>query len=85
MNYLKNLRETQGLSQADIASQLGYTTSQFVSNWERGLSFPPIKDIKRLALFYKVDAEYLFTLVKDAMLARYAAQINNKYRKSRAR
>lgn len=40
-NYLRDARLAAGLTQWDIANLAGYTTAQFVSNWERGMSAPP--------------------------------------------
>lgn len=34
---LKEKRLASGLSQLEIAKTLGYSSGQFVSNWERGL------------------------------------------------
>lgn len=45
---LKQAREKSGLSQSELAKKLGYTSAQFVSNWERGVcTIPP----KKAALF----------------------------------
>lgn len=46
---LKELREKSGLTQAELAKALGYTTPQFVSNWERGLCEPPPEKYPKLA------------------------------------
>jgi transcriptional regulator with XRE-family HTH domain len=40
--FLKTTREAAGLSQGKLAVKLGYKSPQFVSNWERGLSKPPL-------------------------------------------
>jgi len=40
--YLRASREQAGLTQAELAKVLGYSTAQFVSNWERGISLPPL-------------------------------------------
>lgn len=54
--FLKEKRIAAGLSQMAVAVELGYTTSQFISNWERGLSKPPIKMFKKIAKLYKIEA-----------------------------
>lgn len=41
-NFLRAKRQQSGISQKELAAGFGYTTSQFVSNWERGKSLPPI-------------------------------------------
>jgi len=37
---LRSWREESGLSQREVADALGYSTPQFISNWERGISAP---------------------------------------------
>ena len=56
-DFLKSARIRAKLSQRDVSNKLGYTTAQFISNWERGISTPPIKDLKTLCRMYKVDFE----------------------------
>lgn len=58
--FLKTKRIEAGLSQADISKALGYSTPQFISNWERGISAPPVSHVKKLANLYKVSADDLF-------------------------
>jgi transcriptional regulator with XRE-family HTH domain len=40
---LKKAREDAGLTQKQLADELGYSAAQFISNWERGVSSPPIE------------------------------------------
>lgn len=47
-DFLREKRMKAGLSQKEVALGLGYTTPQFISNWERGLSNPPISSIRKL-------------------------------------
>jgi transcriptional regulator with XRE-family HTH domain len=47
--FLKDVRVRRNMTQADLAKKLGYTTSQFVSNWERGLCSPPLNSIPEIA------------------------------------
>jgi ribosome-binding protein aMBF1 (putative translation factor) len=42
--FIQRARENAGLTQKQIADGLGYTTAQFVSNWERGIAMPPLSD-----------------------------------------
>lgn len=41
-------RKHQGLTQATVARKAGYRSSQYVSNWERGITTPSLKVVKRL-------------------------------------
>lgn len=61
-NYLKEKRMAAGFSQKDVSDIFGYTSPQFVSNWERGLSQPPIKIIKKISDVYRVSADELFEI-----------------------
>src|SRR5262245_30798703 len=40
--FLKNARKKRKLSQWAVAQQLGYSSAQFISNLERGISPPPV-------------------------------------------
>jgi transcriptional regulator with XRE-family HTH domain len=53
--HLVVLRKKADLTQIDVAGQLGYSSAQFVSNWERGVSSPPLAAIKKLSKLYSVD------------------------------
>ena len=55
--YLKEKREKASLTQLDVARHLDYTSPQFVSNWERGVSLPPIDVLPKLAGLYGVSAK----------------------------
>jgi transcriptional regulator with XRE-family HTH domain len=55
-DYLRQKRLDSGLSQLDVARELGYSSPQFVSNWERGLVSPPLETIAVLIDLYKIPA-----------------------------
>lgn len=65
---LKKLRIKAGLKQKEVALKLGYSTPQFISNWERGISSPPVKSIKQLACIYKTSPEKLFLRIQKAFI-----------------
>lgn len=52
---LKEARELKGMTQYEVAKKLRYGSAQFVSNWERDISEPPLKDLKRLCRWYEID------------------------------
>lgn len=54
---LKKMRQHAKISQNQLAIELGYTTAQFVSNWERGLISPPIETLKTLEKLFETDLE----------------------------
>lgn len=55
---IKFLREEKGLSQAELAKQLGITRSS-VNAWELGISVPSTQYIVELAHIFKVSTDYL--------------------------
>lgn len=64
---LKRLRVKAGLKQKEVAARLGYSSPQFISNWERGVSSPPVKVLKQLAGIYNTDPHKLFRNLKKAI------------------
>lgn len=61
--HLRDLREQRHMTQWQVAQRLSYTTAQFVSNWERGVSRPPYDVLGRLAVIYGVPAKSLVDLI----------------------
>ena len=53
----RDLRTRTPHSQSWLAEKLGYSTSQFVSNWERDLCMPPFDAAKKMAKLFKVDVK----------------------------
>ena len=47
--FLRSRRIEKGLTQVEIAKELGYS-SQFAANWERGVSRPPHKVLRKYML-----------------------------------
>jgi len=58
--YTQKLRIRAGLSQKQVADRLKLKSGQLVSNWERGVCYPPLLDLKELALMYNVNLRILF-------------------------
>ena len=55
---IKALRESRGMTQAELARQLGITLSG-VNAWEMGLSVPSTQYVVDLALFFNVSSDFL--------------------------
>ena len=58
---IKMLREKRGITQAELAKQLGLTRAG-VNAWEMGISVPSTQYVVELALFFKVSTDYLIGL-----------------------
>ncbi|MBQ8287772.1 MAG: helix-turn-helix transcriptional regulator [Clostridia bacterium] len=65
---IRLLREKSGLTQADLAKQLGITRSG-VNAWEMGISVPSTQYIVELAQFFNVSADYLLGLEHTATVS----------------
>ena len=77
--FLKEKRTLSGLSQKDVATKLGYSTSQFISNWERGVSQPPINTLHTLANMYKISAEQMFNVLLEETMIQVQADLKRKF------
>jgi transcriptional regulator with XRE-family HTH domain len=77
--FLKEKRTQSGLSQKDVATKLGYSTSQFISNWERGVSQPPINTLRTLANMYKIGAEQMFNVLLEETMLQVQADLKKKF------
>jgi transcriptional regulator with XRE-family HTH domain len=63
--YMKRSREASGLSQQEVGRKIGLSSPQFISNWERGISGPPVKTLLRLKNIYKLDLNHVVDLIVD--------------------
>ncbi|MFQ5720310.1 MAG: helix-turn-helix domain-containing protein [Acidobacteriota bacterium] len=60
--FIKVRRTELGLSQSSVARSLGYNTSQYISNIERGLASIPFAKIQDMSRLLKVDYRHLLNL-----------------------
>ena len=77
-NYLKIKREKAGVSQNKLAFRLGYTSPQFVSNWERGLAAPPPKALRKLVSVLSISERELLKIIMREQEAFWFAQLFGK-------
>lgn len=77
--FLKEKRVQSGLSQKDVATKLGYTTSQFISNWERGISHPPLNTLRSLSNLYKINPDEMFDVLLKATVAQVEVDLKKKF------
>lgn len=63
--FLREKREQKGLTQAQVALQLGYGSPQFISNIERGVSRVPTKSLKYFIDLYGLHTDEVIELLLD--------------------
>ena len=61
--YLRQKRQESGLTQKNVADALGYSSAQFISNFERGIAIPPTDKIRTLIRLTKLDLHELADLI----------------------
>lgn len=76
---LKQKRIAAGLSQGDVAMKMGYSTPQFISNWERGIACPPVRDLKKLADILKTSPEELFEVFLEGTISHVTHEMKRKF------
>lgn len=81
--YLKNKRVQAKHTQMDVAQALGYTSAQFISNWERGLSAPPIPTLKKLCKMYKMNSDEVYGKLLSQTLIDVEADLKRKFYKKK--
>ncbi len=62
-SFIKKYRTKAGLSQKDLAFQLGYTSAQFISNWERGQAAPPANILAKLVSALDAPKNEIFDIM----------------------
>src|SRR6185312_16414957 len=63
--FLRQSRLHAGLTQWDVAHHLQYSTAQFISNWERGVSLPPLDALPRLATLFGVPGREMIDTMHE--------------------
>jgi transcriptional regulator with XRE-family HTH domain len=63
--YLRTKREAKGLTQAQVATQLGYGSPQFISNIERGVSRVPVKSLRSFIDLYSLPTDEVIELLLE--------------------
>jgi len=61
--YLRTKRVRAGLSQSEVARELGYSSAQFISNFERGLCAPPLPALRKIVDCYKIPKKEVINLM----------------------
>ncbi len=64
-NFLRAKREAAGLTQAEVAAVFNHSSSQFISNIERGLCAVPLHIVTEVLKMYKVSANEFLKFILD--------------------
>lgn len=64
--YLQTMRSNASLTQREVSLALGYSSAQFISNFERGIAVPPLKKLKVLVKMYDMPVETVMDMILDA-------------------
>lgn len=73
VNQGKLIRESRmkwGLTQTAISNVFGYTSPQFISNWERGISGPSEKTARKLCRVLQIPPEIYFEAFRKDYMVR---------------
>lgn len=68
---IKTKRIQKGITQRELADELGYTSSQFISNWTRGVSKPPMFQLKKICELLDIKPE----VMQEIYIADYKKQL----------
>ena len=77
--FLMERRMAAGKSQVETSKHLGYNSAQFVSNWERGISSPPVKTLRKLASYYNLDEDELFNEILKQKVAEATEHLSRNF------
>lgn len=61
--YLKQKRIAAGLTQGYVSQELGYSSPQFISNFERGICAPPLSTIRVIVGLYKIPVNTVIKIL----------------------
>lgn len=59
-NELRNVRHELNLRQLDVVCKLGFSTTDRLSRWEKGIAMPSLINLFRLAAIYEVAPHHLY-------------------------
>lgn len=63
--FLKNKRIENNLTQKDIAVKFELSSTQFISNWERGISLPPANYLPTLCQLLNIEPKILIRMILE--------------------
>ncbi len=63
--YFLKARKSAGFTQEEVAEKMGYSSGQFVSNWERGMCRIPMEHLPRLIGLYKLKPNKVIEVILE--------------------
>ncbi len=79
---IKKARLKNKMSQAQLGKKLGYSSGQFVSNWERGASYPPMDRLAMMVNLFKLNKKEVLTLYIEEITASKINEFNSAFKKT---
>lgn len=76
--YLQNMRLKANLTQREVSLALGYSSAQFISNFERGIAVPPLKKLKILVKMYNMPPDAVMEMILNAEREIMASALKSK-------
>lgn len=61
--FLRKSRMRAGKSQKEVSEYFGFSTAQFISNWERGQSKPPFYLVPKIASLYDIEQKEIYKIM----------------------
>ena len=65
--YLQACRIKKGLTQKDVSEALGYSSAQFISNFERWRAVPPLSKLPKLIKILEMNSDTYIDLYMDGL------------------
>lgn len=75
-DYLAKARKKAEFTQREVSLALGYSSAQYISNFERGMAIPTLKKLKRMQRLYRMNVEELVAVVIAAKREYLAIQLS---------
>ena len=60
---LAQARVNAGISQIALAKKMGYSSPQYVSNWERGICGPPLDKLHILSKSLRIEPQTILDII----------------------
>ncbi len=78
--FLCELRLKKDLSQREVSQKLGYSSAQFISNFECGIAPPPLAKLKALVKIYDAPIEKVLDLILECERKKIGAVLHGNAR-----